>query len=250
MKKLAIITGAGSGIGRATAILFHKNNWDLLIIGRDPVKLAETKKLCIHGSGQIHVEPCDVGNESQVKTLASKMSLLHPESIALVNNAGIFKNHQVGEGGSELWLNQFQVNLFGAVFMLQQILPLMNIQFPHSIVNVASTLGLRPTAETSAYSASKAAMVNWTQSLALGLGAKNIRVNCVCPGIVDTPIQAFNRQPPDEKSKSLEQLKSLQPLGRVGTPEEIAESIYFLASENSRWTTGAILSVDGGINLA
>ena len=119
----------------------------------------------------------------------------------------------------------------------------------NSIVNVSSTLGLKPTADTSAYSASKAAMNNWTQSLALALGSKKIRANCVCPGLVDTPIHSFHSLSIPEKEKTLQKLSPMQPLGRVGKSEEIAQSIYFLASEESAWTTGAILSVDGGINI-
>ena len=134
--------------------------------------------------------------------------------------------------------------------MFQQIYPLMKPAFSHNIVNVSSTLGLRPTADTSAYSATKAAMVNWTHSLALGLGAQNIRANCVCPGLVDTPIHPFHDQPAERKQITLQKMAHMQPLGRIGTPEEIAKAIYFLACEDSSWTTGSVLSVDGGINFA
>lgn len=109
-----------------------------------------------------------------------------------------------------------------------------------SIVNVSSTLGVRPTAGTGAYSAMKAAQINWAQSLALEGAQHGIRVNCVAAGIVDTPIH-----PPG----MIHQMHSAQPLGRVGRPEEIAQSIYFLATEQSAWTTGSVLHVDGGINL-
>ena len=133
--------------------------------------------------------------------------------------------------------------------MFQNIYPLMKPGLGHSIVNVSSTLGLRPIENVSAYCATKAAMISWTETMALELGAQNIRVNCVAPGLVDTPIHPFHSQAPEKKQQSLEKLAPMQPLGRVGTAEEIARSIYFLASEDSAWTTGATLSVDGGINL-
>jgi NAD(P)-dependent dehydrogenase (short-subunit alcohol dehydrogenase family) len=101
-------------------------------------------------------------------------------------------------------------------------------------------VGIKSTAGTGAYAASKAAMISWSNTLALELGVHGIRVNCLAPGLVDTPIHA---------GRDMNAMASLQPLGRVGTADEIAKSIYFLASEDSAWTTGALLAVDGGINL-
>src|SRR5690606_26670703 len=112
-----------------------------------------------------------------------------------------------------------------------------------------STLGLKAVSNVSAYSVTKAALNHLTLCQALEGGAHGIRANAVCPGFVDTPIHSFHSLEEAEKTKALEQMKDLQPLGRIGTPEEIAESIYFLATEHSKWTTGAVLSVDGGINL-
>lgn len=113
---------------------------------------------------------------------------------------------------------------------------------------MASTLGLKPTANTAAYSAIKAAMINWTYSLAQEGGAFNIRANCICPGIVDTPIHSFHSLPADEKEQALKQMTSFQLLSEIGQPEDVAEAAYFLASDLSKWTTASVLSVDGGIN--
>jgi NAD(P)-dependent dehydrogenase (short-subunit alcohol dehydrogenase family) len=146
-------------------------------------------------------------------------------------------------------MRQFQVNLFGPIQWTQMVMPLLEKSGHGSIVNVSSTLGLRAGATSGAYSAAKAAMNSWTQSLAIEYGPKKVRVNAICPGIVDTPIHSFHSLPDQDKEKSLQAMAKLQPLGRIGRPEEIAEAIYFLASEQSAWTTGAVLSVDGGINL-
>lgn len=148
-----------------------------------------------------------------------------------------------------MWLRQFEVNLMGPVRIARALFPYFKEHGGGSIVNVASTLGMRPTGPTSAYSASKAAMINWTQSLALEGGPAKIRANCVCPGIVDTPIHSFHSLQNLQKEQTLAQLNPLQPLGRIGQPEDVAKAVYFLGSDLSSWTTGSILAVDGGINL-
>jgi NAD(P)-dependent dehydrogenase (short-subunit alcohol dehydrogenase family) len=167
----------------------------------------------------------------------------------LINNAGIFAAHSVDDLDMRIWQSHFQVNFFAAVTLTNHLVPLLKAQKGSSIVNVSSTLGLKSTAETSAYSASKAAMISWTQSLALGLAPFHIRANVVCPGIVETPIHGFAQMPEHERERRVQQLDTAQPLGRVGQPEDIAKALYFLASDDSAWTTGACLSVDGGINI-
>ncbi len=260
MKKTAIITGAGSGIGRAAAFLFSQKKWSLILLGRDLNKLEKTKEQ-ISDLEEILIFSADLAKSEDIATFSKAISHHDLGQICLVNNAGIFmrnkdfvpsetitKNerppHQTQVSSPDLmtpWLLQFQINLFGTINLTQAILPLMKGNFNHSIVNVSSTLGLRPSSDTGAYSASKAAMVNWTQSLALQLAPQNIRVNCICPGLVDTPIH---------KKDLLKKLQGVQPLGRTGEAHEIAQGIYFLGSEESSWTTGAILSIDGGINLS
>jgi NAD(P)-dependent dehydrogenase (short-subunit alcohol dehydrogenase family) len=113
------------------------------------------------------------------------------------------------------------------------------------VINVSSNLGLRPIPRTSAYSASKAAMINWTQSLAIELGPTGVRANCVCPGIIDTPIQAFHGQSAEQKAA----LGNLQPIGRIGVPDDVAYAIWSLCGPGSEWMTGSVLTVDGGISL-
>lgn len=245
-RKAVIITGAGTGIGAACAREFAKNNYLVFLLGRRS-EVLEKLKTQVVSSVTI---PCDLTKNSEVENAVQKIiSTSDIQLECLVNNAGIFKTHKVDEGGDELWLDQFNTNLFGSVRITQKLFPYFRRQKKGSIVNVSSTLGLSPTAETSAYSASKAAMISWTQSLALAGGADNIRCNCVCPGLVDTPIHGFHFLDDTAKSSALEGLNSLQPLGRIGKPEEIAKAVYFLASEASSWTTGAVLAVDGGINL-
>jgi NAD(P)-dependent dehydrogenase (short-subunit alcohol dehydrogenase family) len=245
MKKAALITGASSGIGAATAKLFSDKGYFVFLLGRNEERLQEVALTCRNGSSLLKA---DLNNEAQIEKYTQHLFQRPDTSLeVLVNNAGIFERNDLLHDGQDVWRKQFDTNLFGSVNLTHKLLPLFLVQGKGSIVNVSSTLGLKPVAHTSAYSASKAAMISWTQTLALELGPKNIRVNCVCPGIVDTPIHSFHKA--SDKDQTIEQMKSLQPLQRIGTSEEIAEAIYFLASPQSSWTTGSILSVDGGINL-
>ncbi len=247
MKPAVVISGASSGIGAATAIHFSKKGYFVYLLGRNEDRLHEIALQCENGSSLLKA---DVTNEAQLDKYTKHLTERPDTRVeVLINNAGIFQRHEFLAGGMEPFRKQFETNFFGALMLTQKVLPLFLKQGSGSIVNVSSTLGLRPTGDTSAYSASKAAMINWTQSLARELGPKKIRVNCICPGIVETPIHDFTKKSPEQKSKTLDFLNTLQPLGRIGTAEEIAESIYFLGSNQSTWTTGATLSVDGGINL-
>jgi NAD(P)-dependent dehydrogenase (short-subunit alcohol dehydrogenase family) len=236
MKKAVVITGAGTGIGAATALEYSKNGYFVFLLGRRLEKLKDVASRCPEAETIV----CDVSDASQVKNAAMRILGFSGAVQSLVNNAGIFERHSFEDAGEELWRRQFETNFFGAVNLTREIFPYFKSKKNGYIVNVSSTLGLKPTSDTGAYSASKAAMISWTQSLALEGGPHKIRVNCICPGLVDTPIH---------RPGSLEKLQNIQPLGRVGTPEDIARAIYFLGSDSSSWTTGAVLSVDGGINL-
>lgn len=248
VKKAVLITGASSGIGAATALEFSQKGYFVYLLARNKEALEQTASKCISGASLLK---CDLAQDADI-IKAAKHIQERPDTRleVLVNNAGIFERIEATEETSlDSWRRQFEINFFGAVRMTQLILPIFLKQGFGSIVNVSSTLGLRPSGNTLAYSASKAAMNNWTQGLALSLGSKQIRVNSICPGLVDTPIHNFSKETPEKKAATLKELGPLQPLGRIGTPVEIAKSIYFLGASDSSWTTGAILSVDGGINL-
>ncbi len=247
MKKAALITGASSGIGAATARIFSENGYFVYLLGRNEERLNEVAINCRNGASLLKA---DLSNDEQLNKYTQHLFERPDTKLeVLVNNAGIFERHSHLEQGLDVWRKQFETNLFGSVAITQKLMPLFLKHKSGAIVNVSSTLAHKPMADTSAYSASKAAMITWTKSLALEMANHNVRVNCICPGIVDTPIQEFHSLPEEAKKQILHRLKDVQPLRRIGTPEEIAESIYFLASDKSRWTTGAVLDVDGGINL-
>ena len=234
--KAVIITGAGSGIGRATALQFARNNYHVFLLGRDSRKLRITHLEC----GDATSFSCDLTQYSEIENVVKQIQSTNKTVECLVNCAGTFTYNTFENTTDDDWMNQFQIHVLGTVRLTKLLWPSFVKNKRGSIINVSSTLGVRPTAGTSAYSAMKSAQVSLTQTLALEGSPHGIRVNCVAPGIVDTPIH-----PPG----SIHQMQNAQPLGRVGKPDEIAQSIFFLATENSAWTTGAVLHVDGGINL-
>ncbi|UYL08108.1 SDR family oxidoreductase [Bdellovibrio sp. SKB1291214] len=248
MKKAVVITGASSGIGAATAIQFGRNGYFVYLMGRNKDRLAEVAVQCRAGASLMSCDLTDVpALNKRIGEITS--TTIHKVEV-LVNNAGIFDVHSTEEGSDELWQKEFEVNLMSAVRLTRAFFPYFKQHGGGSIINVSSSLGLKPTAATSAYSAMKAAMINMTQSNSLEGGAFNIRVNCVAPGIVDTPIHSFHALEESKRQEAIATMNPMQPLGRIGTAEEIAKAIYFLGSPESSWTTGATLAIDGGITNA
>lgn len=235
-----IVTGAGSGIGQAISIHLTNQGHYVFGLGRDLAKLKATTQMA--KSGLFKPLSIDLADSAKV---ASVVYVIREDNkldgrplLGIVNSAGIYDYLPFAQSTDEVWERHFQVNLLSAVRLCREFYPDLKASAPSSVLNISSTLGLRPVANTTAYSAIKAGMVNWTQSLALEWASDKIRVNCICPGIIDTPMHATRKLSGD-----------MQPLGRIGTPDDIAKSAVFLLSEDSSWTTGAVLNVDGGINL-
>lgn len=241
----ALITGASSGIGAATAKIFADQGFDLLLLGRNQERLNNTAQNCV--GVKVETLAQDL-NQLDSKLLSEKLQRLSPLTI-LVNNAGIYQMASVQETTTQIWENMFQTNLLSTVKLTQFCWKIFSKNKKGSIVNVASTLGIKPIPQTSAYSALKAAMVNWTMSLAQEGGVLNIRANCICPGIIDTPIHSFHTMDEINKKSVEENISKLQLIQKLGKPDDVAESIFFLASEKSKFTTGSILHVDGGVHI-
>lgn len=250
-----LITGSGSGIGAATAQRFASEGWDVILVGRRPDALKTVADMIAksRGSNPTHgvafTCPLDISNPEETKTL-SKWLTTHSDLArrisAVVHNAGIYEQATTLVSSDESWRRMFETNLFGVIRLTQVLYPYVKTN-RGSFTTVSSTLGLRPTPNTPAYSASKAALINWGHSFAKEVAADGVRVNCVCPGIVDTPIHSARPQPGD--GDLMKVLAPLHPLGRVGRPEEVASMIWNLSGPGSEWTTGAVVNVDGGINL-
>ena len=235
------MSGAGSGIGRAVALRLLNQGHSVFGLGRDARKLEAVSR----EAPGFAFASVDLSGNSQAHVAKIRGWLGSRKLLGLVNNAGVFDRLPFLETSDEIWDRQFQNCLMSAVRLTRALYPELKAAGGAAVVNVSSTLGIRPVASTAAYSAMKAAMLNWSGTLALEWAKDRIRVNCVCPGVVDTPIHAFHG--PGDQTEDRVRAHAMQPLGRMGRPEDIAESVSLLLDQE--WTTGAVLSVDGGIGL-
>jgi NAD(P)-dependent dehydrogenase (short-subunit alcohol dehydrogenase family) len=247
MDALYLITGSSSGIGASIARQLSSSGSHVILTGRSEDRL---KRLSAELKGSVSI-PCDLQKASEIDSLCDfveQQSHKHGKPLkGLVNNAGIFIRQSALETSDRDWRELFESNLFSAVHLTNRLFPLLKKSRPSSVLNISSSLAMRTVANTSAYSASKAAMVSWSNSLALEWSEFDIRVNCICPGLVDTPIHTFHGQP--ESSEARIMAHAAQPLRRLGTPLDVANAAEFLLSEKSSWTTGTVLTVDGGVHL-
>jgi len=243
--KEVVVTGASSGIGAAITREFSTQGWKVHLVARDAAKLAAVQKSL---SGPSETYCCDLSSSEKISALADDLKKRGASVSALVNNAGVYRPASFAGESADNWDWHFATNLFGPV-RLTRLLWKDLVKNKGAVTNVSSTLGMRPIPNTAAYSASKAALDNWTQSLALEGGPLGVRANVVSPGLVDTPIHGFHKseKAPDKEVRAT--LQRLQPLGRMGEPEDIARAVYFLSSEGASWMTGAIVPVDGGVIL-
>lgn len=246
MKKLALITGASSGIGKQISLDLSSSGYECILLGRDLNKLKSVQSECLNSK----IYQIDLSNNLSIKNFIDKFlndySNLEKANAVLINNAGIVERESFENSTIQSWNKQFQTNLFGPVELTMGLLIFLKKQSKSKIINISSTLGIKPIKETSAYSASKAAMNNWSMSLALELAQDKISVNTICPGIIETPLQSFYKT---ENLELRNNLNLMQPLGRIGKPEDISNLVLYLVSDQCSWMTGSIIPLDGGILL-
>ena len=244
--KVAIITGAASGIGRATALVFAQEGAKIVIADIHEEGLRETLRLVKQEGGEALIKKTDVSVEDDIKELIELAIKTYSRIDVLCNNAGIAGELKTLESeDTDEWRRILHVNLMGAVLGTKHVSTHMQERKSGAIVNTASVAGIRAGAGSNAYSASKAAIISFTQTSACDLGGYNVRVNAVCPGLIDTnmvkPIFDYARA----KGKE-ERLGYRCELRRYGRPEEVARAILFLASDEASYITGQALPVDGG----
>ena len=237
--KFAIVTGGSKGIWYSIAERFLKEGAKVIICSRNKSELSKAAAKLGCDFHQL-----DVSDSAGVKSMSEWFSKEYGKLDILVNNAGLIRPGRITKTTEEDWDLQINVNLKGPYLMSNNFLPYMNNG--SAILNISSTVGLRAMKGAAAYCASKGGVVNLTRAMALDLAGK-IRVNCICPAVVDTPMVDERVQ---AGSVSREVLDNVQPIGRMGKPEEIAAMALHLCGPEAEWTTGSIITVDGGQTAA
>ena len=240
-QKIALSTGASRGIGASCALLFAQKGYDVIVNYLNSSEKAEALCRNITELGHTAVAyRADVRDQSQVDAMFAFAEEKFGGIDVLVNNAGISVWGMLQDTTEEQWNDLFSIAPGGAFRCSKAAIPQMLRRGGGAIVNVSSVWGTVGASCEVAYSASKAAVIGLTKALAKELGPSGIRVNCVAPGVIDTDMNRIHSE------ETLSELAEATPLGRIGSPEEVAECVYFLASEESRFVTGQILGVDGG----
>lgn len=244
--KIALITGGTSGIGEATAVLFAQEGAFVAITGRDEKRgHAVTEKIAASGGKSIFIR-ADVRRAEDCRHAVEETIRAFRRLDVLFNNAGIFYPHTTLDCSEEEWDEQIDVNLKGTFLMSKFALPHMIRQGSGVIINNSSGWGIAGGDAAVAYCASKGGVVLLTKAMAIDHGRQGIRVNCICPGDVDTPMLPEDARMRGQKWEDYLAGCKNRPMGRIGTPEEIAKAALFLASDDSSFMTGAALVVDGG----
>ncbi len=243
--KIAVVTGASSGIGRSTAALFAKNGSDVVAFGRNEAELSALRDESRNGSGSIRIHLGDITEISQVDRLVSETIAHFGRIDVLVNAAGIIKSGNIEDTTLDEWDKMMEVNVRSVFYLTHKCIPHLE-SAKGNVVNVSSVTGTRAFPNVLAYCVSKAAIDQLTRCSALELAPKGIRVNAVNPGVVVTNLHRRSGMSEEDYQKFLANAANTHPLGRAGSPDEVAELIYFLASEKASWITGVTYAIDGG----
>jgi len=243
--KILLITGATSGIGKATALRFANAGASIAAVGRNETALIQLKEQIDEIGAQSVTISADISLEAEAGNVVSK-AIEHFGGVdVLVNAAGHISSGTIENSSLGAWDAMLNINLRAVFILMQKALPTL-LERRGNIVNVSSVTGLRAFPGVLAYCVSKAGLDQLTRCAALELAARGVRVNAVNPGVVVTEIHKRGGMTEEQYEAFLEHSKQTHPLGRVGQPAEIAELIFFLASERASWITGATYSIDGG----
>ncbi len=244
--KKAVVTGASSGIGKATALALAKEGVEVALIARNKPRLKDVANQIRQAGGRAFAVPVDITDIANLKKAFDKIQHDFEGKLdILVNAAGIIATGSIETTTLDAWDEMFAINVRSVFYLSQLAVPLLE-KTRGTIINVSSVTGLRAFPNVLAYGTSKAAVDQLTRSAALELAPKGIRVNAVNPGVVVTELHRRGGMDEEKYRQFLEHSKTTHPLGRVGRPEEVADLILFLASPRAGWITGVTYSIDGG----
>lgn len=244
--KVVLVTGGTSGIGRATALAFAQEGANVVVAGRRENEGAESVTLIEQAGGKGLFVRADVSIEEDVANMVAQTVDTFGRLDFAFNNAGVLlESAPITEVTLDIIDRIFAVNVRGVALCLKHEIPAILKSGGGGIVNTSSFLGLRPYPNSAIYNASKFAVIGLTKSAALEFASQGVRVNAVCPGVIETPMNEEYRK--DEKGNAF--LSMMQPVGRIGRAEEVASAVLYLCSSNAGFTTGTTLSVDGGIGI-
>jgi dihydroanticapsin dehydrogenase len=245
--KVCVVTGAGSGIGRASAVRLSEEGGRILCADVNDESANETAQLIREAGGSAVARRVDVSSSDDVDAMIATTNDLWGGVHVLVNNAGVNLPGVLHEVSNETIDRTLNVNVKGQIYGCRAVIPVMLAQGGGSIINMSSVNGLVSEPFLSVYSASKGASVMLTKGVALDYAKQGIRCNVICPGWVDTPINYAHAEMLGGLQHVYDTIDSFQPIGRPGEPREIANVVLFLASDESSFMTGSVLAVDGGM---
>ncbi len=248
--KTALITGGATGIGLAIAQRFHQEGALVVICGRRKEKLIEAEGKISAGKERVLAVQADVTVEDDVKRLVAETVKAGGTVDILVNNAGIMRFEQLEDSDLALWDRLMKTNTYAPWRLMVEVLPPMRKAGGGSIINLSSIAGLKALPGAGVYCTTKAALQMLSQVMALEVAGDKIRINLICPGLVEDTELADPIFGKEGVPGFYARLRSLHPLGRSGRPQDVADTALFLASDQSAWITGVILPVDGGRHLA
>lgn len=242
--RTTIITGASSGIGRAAAIKFGSESANVVAVGRNRDKLQGVLEIINNGGGKAIFIQADVTRDNEIEHIVKETIDNFGSIDVLVNAAGIIASGTIETTKLLDWDYMMNINVRSPFYMIQCALPHL-IKTKGCVVNVSSVTGIRSFPGVLAYCVSKAALDQLTRCVALETAKYGVRINAINPGVVRTNLHLQSGMEADAYSKFLEHSKTTHPMGRVGQPEEVAELIFFLASQ-AEWVTGVTIPIDGG----
>ena len=243
--KTVVVTGSGSGIGRATALCFAKEGADVVLADIDLQAAMDTAKLIKETGGKGVAFKADVSDPASVQELVAYVVKTFSGVHAIVNNAAIQINKTAEDTSFEEWNRQLAVNLGGVFLCSKYFLPHLR-ETKGSIVNMSSVNGFFVEPTCAGYCATKAAIIGLTKAMAIDHGHQGIRVNCICPGYIDAGLAEGYFQAQPDPARAREEAGKLHALWRIGKPEEVGRVAVFLASDDASFVTGASIVVDGG----